>query len=782
MQQNPSLIDWLKLQLSQPRNQRVLRFGFAGLAAAWGGYVLLSQGKQAVAGYFLLALALGFLFWGLWVRGEEVVAPQPGMPAGVSLGTRPGQDIPGGEAPAEEIAASRESFKRLVAALRLPSALALAAAGQAVLIYNANSYLLGLVLMALGVTAFVANLWYDRLLGSQRTLIVPAESRLNFRWWLLAVSLAAGAFAFWDARGNTFRLAGVAAWIVSVAAWLVSVWEWRTPPAVWLDRVRARLSGLAHTEHLTVRVTRLTAMFGLALLVGGYFRFAQLNTIPPEMTPDHVEKLFDVNDVVSGKRPIFFERNTGREPIQFYFAAILVEVFNTGFTHLTLKITSAVAGFLMLPFMFLLGRELEDTVFGLLAMLMAGISFWATAISRVGLRFPLNPLFVAPVLFFLLRGVRRSSRNDFLLAGLFLGIGLYGYSPIRVLPIAVAAAIVWFWLWPQTSRARRQMVTSGILLFTTTFIVFLPLFRYATEPANIFWWRSLTRMGTAEKPIDGSPLIIFLQNNVNALAMFNWRGDLVWVNTIPTRPVLDFITGALFIFGVVYLLARLVLRRDRVAGVLLLLIPILLLPSTLSLAFPIENPSVVRTGGAIPVVFLIAAYPLWILWKRLRQIWPKAKGRWVGALTLGVIVGGAGLVNRNMYFVEYPAQYIGPAQNASEMGAVVQGFAQSIGSYERAWFCDPAFWFDPRAIGIYAGKLGWDQVMKPEQFATLVGDTRPLLVILNLSNKGCIASMRANFPTGKLSVVHSARGPGKDFLVYFVPGTVDVNEKTLPAQ
>ena len=51
-------------------------------------------------------------------------------------------------------------------------------------------------------------------------------------------------------------------------------------------------------------------------------------------------------DVLTGKHPVFFERNTGREPLQFYFAALLIKLFNTGVTHLTLKLTGAIAGVL----------------------------------------------------------------------------------------------------------------------------------------------------------------------------------------------------------------------------------------------------------------------------------------------------------------------------------------------------------------------------------------------------------------------------------------------------
>ena len=133
------------------------------------------------------------------------------------------------------------------------------------------------------------------------------------------------------------------------------------------------------------------------------------------------------------------------------------------------------------------------------------------------------------------------------------------------------------------------------------FIVFLPLYKYATEPDNIFWYRSFSRLGTTEQSIDGSLIVIFLKNTWNGLRMFNWLGDDVWVNTIPGKPALDFISGALFIFGVAFLLLRLILRRDRVVGLLLLAVPILLLPSILSFAFPDENPSVVRAGGAKPL-------------------------------------------------------------------------------------------------------------------------------------------------------------------------------------
>ena len=120
------------------------------------------------------------------------------------------------------------------------------------------------------------------------------------------------------------------------------------------------------------------------------------------------------------------------------------------------EIGTALFGFLMLPSVYLLGRELEDETLGLLAVFLAAISFWAVAISRVGLRFPLSPLFIAPALFLVLRGLRTGRRNDFLIAGVVLGISLFGYSPIRVLPIALAVVVGLFLLWPAARGRRRR--------------------------------------------------------------------------------------------------------------------------------------------------------------------------------------------------------------------------------------------------------------------------------------------------------------------------------------
>lgn len=796
----PSLLDWLNAQFGRPPVQRFLRFGLAVLFAGWGAYQFFRAGTGL--SYLLVGMSIVLLFWGLSLK--DTSPPIPGMP---ELSLNVAIHAPQVSLPTRARARSL-SLPVPLTVLRLAGVIVLAIFSQTFLtdltLYQHKYAWWGGLGYLIALTGFVWLVWKDKLLGPPRPAEAVSSSTLPVRWWLLGVAVLTGLYAYFAAGKNPqgfneFRTSGVLAWLISVASWMAAVWEGPLDPAAWWGKAKQVLT----SDVFTFRFSRVMMALLAILALGAYFRFAQLDTIPPEMTSDHVEKLLDVGDLVTGQHKVFFERNTGREPLQFYFAALVIQLFNTGLTHLTLKLTGAIAGFLLLPFVYLIGKELEDELFGLLATALTAISFWATAISRVGLRFPLTPVFLAPAMFFLLRGVRRGTRNDFLWAGFFLGAGLYGYSTIRILPFAMVALMVWLAIWNRSRAHWAGWAVNLALLFATTFVVFIPLFRYATEPANHFWERSLSRLSTTENPITNSNMarditedwartfggaaipegalqaLIFVQNQWNALRMFNWRGDQVWVNTIPQMPVLDFITAALLILGLAFVLLRLIVNRDKIAGFLPILILILMLPSTLSFAFPDENPSVVRIGGAIPFVFLIAAYPLWLLVKQVRAAFAPGVGAWAGLAVSAFVVLVAGQVNHELYFVRYPPQYKSGAQIASEIGAVIDDYAHSLGTYDTAYVRPYPFWVDTRAVGMYAGDFWRDYAIQKEQLADPLADPRSKLFVLNLYDQETIAELRRLYPAGQLSRYISAV-PDHDFLLYFVPGDLDVDESTLP--
>ncbi len=265
----------------------------------------------------------------------------------------------------------------------------------------------------------------------------PPEKIQPVRLLPLLASLPLLAAAYYLFGENQFTLLNLSLWLAGVVLFTGAFWQGR--------QAHAGEEGIALRSAPAMTNSKKWlwyALVAVVLLSAAFFRFYRLEAVPAEPFSDHAEKILDVYDITQGETRIFFPRNTGREPIQFYWTLLVAAVFQTGLSFQSLKIGTALLGFFTLPFIYLLGKEIANRRAGLLAMLFAGIAYWANVISRVGLRFPLYPLFVAPTCYFLLRGLRTRNRNDFLLAGLFLGLGLHGYTPFRIVPLLLVVTFL----------------------------------------------------------------------------------------------------------------------------------------------------------------------------------------------------------------------------------------------------------------------------------------------------------------------------------------------------
>jgi len=163
----------------------------------------------------------------------------------------------------------------------------------------------------------------------------------------------------------------------------------------------------------------------------------------------------------------------------------------------------------------------------------------------VALRHSLYTVFLAPTLYYLLRGIRPSTRNHFILAGVFLGISLHGYTASRVVPLLVLVAVGLYWLHERSKKARRQIIIwLGILAFISL-IIYLPVLRYSFEPSNMYNDRLLTRLTGIEQELPGPVLKTFLGNVWNGLLMLNWSSGDTWNITIPYHPSLASLSVAI---------------------------------------------------------------------------------------------------------------------------------------------------------------------------------------------------------------------------------------------
>jgi len=587
---------------------------------------------------------------------------------------------------------------------------------------------------------------------------------LTVRTYGLVAGILFGLVAFWSFGDNLFTRLNVALWLFSIGAIIWSFWLPEMSAHVWLERWR----GFGLQREWKFSITRGTLVAAGTIFLVLFFRLYRLDQVPPEMFSDHAEKLLDVWDVLHEQTSIFFVRNTGREALQMYMTAGIIQLFNTGYSHLSLKIGTALAGLLTLPFIYLLGKEVGSKRIGLLAFVIAGIAYWPNVISRVGLRFPLYPLFVAPVLYFLLRGIRTSNRNDFILSGLFLGIGLHGYTPIRILPVVILVAVGLYLIHAQSRQVRKQTIWQLMILAVIALFVFLPLLRYATINPEGFSFRSFSRLGTVERPLPGPAWQIFSENLWNALTMFAWDDGEIWVVSVTHRPALDVISAALFFSGVVLLFIRYLRRRHWLDLFLLLSVPLLMLPSILSLAYPAENPALNRLSGAMVTMFLIVAIALDGLMTSLStRLGPSLGPKVASGLAIGCILL-ASLQNYGLVFNEYQQVFEQSAWNTSEMGEVIHQFTTSVGSEDTAWVLAYPHWVDTRLVGMNAGYPLKDYAIWPENLPETTADLRAKLFLVKPEDTQGLQALQSLYPQGVLQE-YISEVDFHNFYMYFVP-------------
>ncbi len=531
---------------------------------------------------------------------------------------------------------------------------------------------------------------------------------------------------------------------------------------------------------ILIRITPWVIFGILSVLLILFYRFYRLNQVPGEMFSDHAEKLLDVNDVLNGDFHVFFVRNTGREFIQFYLTALIAILFKTGVSFLSLKIGTAIAGFLTLPYIYKLGKEIGNRWIGILSFLLAGISYWHNVISRVGLRFPLYPLFAAPALFYLIRGIRQKRRNDFVFSGIALGLGLHGYSSFRFVPIVILIVVILYMLHSRRKLDRTNIIFGLIIIVITSFIIFLPLFKFTLISPSDVNYRALSRLGTIERTYPEPPIKIFFQNLLNAETMFFYSDGNTWVHSIPNRPALDFVTAAFYFIGSMIVLIRYIKHHEWEDLFLLLAVPLLMMPSILSLSFPEENPSLNRTGGAIIPVFILAAIGFEGVFL---QLWNQSRNKGGKIVTAGlasVMFFAACVNNYNLVFNQYDQQFLASSWNTSQIGTVVRGFTDSIGDINDAFVVPYPHWVDTRLVGINAGFVTKDLALWPDQFSTLKDDGNAKLFIVKPENVEAVDLLKGMYPDGALYNYNSGR-PGKDFLIFSVPpNVVQIPSNTIP--
>ena len=365
---------------------------------------------------------------------------------------------------------------------------------------------------------------------------------------------------------------------------------------------------------------------------------------------------------------------------------------------------------------------------------------------------------------------------------------MYAYQAMRIAPLVAfvalgisSGAIAW-----QAWKLRNPMATqfalieigkqagnfaaSGII----TLVIFVPMLRFWHDSPEALWNRVINRTTSNEVEITAPTTQILTDNYIRALQMFNIHGDIAWISGVPGAPMLDQVSGVLLIFGVLAWLVRLRVRRDPVDLFVIIAGLIMLLPSALAIAFPIENPSLTRSSGTLSIVMFLAAWPLSLIGQKLfaleSRVWK------VGSVLLVcAVLGAIAWYNYQTYFVDFKKSYDASALNPGDVADAVREIIGPDANLDGVWLQGWPYWHDFRAIGIEAGDIRFQNAIL--DFAMLLDylanfpqkfTVRPLVFIVHLQDQESLQFLQKHFPQG-YSQFYPNESEKRSFYLFIVP-------------
>ena len=456
----------------------------------------------------------------------------------------------------------------------------------------------------------------------------------SYRWAGAALFVAAVLATFFALRAfqqDALQGRGWVLYLVAMGLLLAS--------AYFADRAEGRRFQItAHTPFLTWRE-------GIVLLlilgVGAFMRFYRFGDWPYGTWYDEADNALHVIAMMQDPsyRPVFVP-STNLPAHFLYLIFISFKVF--GPTTQAIRVVTAIMGLGTVVGAYLFGRELLGRQMALVLAFFLAVSRWDVNFSRIGLHGVSTPLFELLVLYFLLRGLRTARRSDFAWAGVLAGLGLCFYAPFRLFPFVV----VLFLLHVMVVEGKgfwQKHAMNLIVLGAAGLIAFAPVIQYAREHTESFWGR--TEKVSIFKSVPAEEVWPAVAGNVQKhLLMFNYRGDPNGRHNLPGEPMLDYITGALAVIGLIYALSR--ARHPRYL-LLVLWLAIMLCGGIFSL--PFEAPQSLRAIGALPAAYVLACLPLGLIRLETWRVFPRAGGKCF-RMAAALLLAAVGWSNYHTYF------------------------------------------------------------------------------------------------------------------------------------
>lgn len=407
---------------------------------------------------------------------------------------------------------------------------------------------------------------------------------------------------------------------------------------------------------------------GVILFLAMFLRLWQLDSVPPGWRDDElINSLVISQHVLDGDLAVYYADASGHEALYHILNAFMLGLFGPGVAGI--RWLSVILGVLSVVLTFLLANRLYGPLAALVAAATLAVSFWSLMYSRIGLRHILLPVLTLAAYFFFIRGLDIGRRLfgrpqhpwlDFLLAAVFMGLSFYSYFASRGVPLVLMAFLVYVFLFDRSKIGQywRQL----LVMFGLAFLMAIPLLVTLSRQPE-----SEARVAELAVPLVEARSGNFtpLQDHVvTTLSMFHNTGDGEWLYNIPGRPVFAFPAALFFWSGVLIALIFTLQpvyhwlfrrqqdgleRRLSEASLSSAFVLIWWLAGISPAFISVPPASLGHTILAQPVVYMIAALPVWLLAQRL----PRER-LWIAAGAGLFLVFAVAARDLPDYFVEWP--------------------------------------------------------------------------------------------------------------------------------
>ena len=392
--------------------------------------------------------------------------------------------------------------------------------------------------------------------------------------------------------------------------------------------------------HIRLRsVAPWLALFGILVLAAG-LRLYNLDYLPAGLWFDEADNLLRASHYARdpGQIPVY-EPSTNLPTMFLMPIAAVVELAGVAIT--TPRLVATAFGLLGVVATYLLVRHALGTSAALISAFLVAVMRWDLNWSRIGMHGITGVLFAALTGWLTLRAIRTGRASDYAFAGASLGLGMWFYAPLRMFPLVVGFILLMHLLIarPNIRIFAANVATTAILAL----FVAAPVVQFALDDREQFFERTETTSLfnlTPREEWAGQ----LRSSLVRHVFMFNAEGDPNPRHNLPNAPMLDRITGALFVLGFFFALVR---WRRVALFTLPFWVFFMVLPGVLTV--PWETPQSLRSILVIPAVAALSALVIDLLWRTWRDV-PWRLMRRLALPSVLALLGVVAYLNVDLYF------------------------------------------------------------------------------------------------------------------------------------